>query len=386
MSRPKFLPDNFILALIGTLVLASVLPCRGAAAVAADHLTNVAIALLFFLHGAKLSRQAVIAGTSHWRLHALVLLTTFVLFPLFGLAFKPLLLRLVTPALYAGILFLCTLPSTVQFSIAFTAIAKGNVPAAVCSASASSIIGIFVTPVVVSLVLSSHLRSGSAWRTIGEIVLQLFVPFVCGQLMQPLIGRWIGRNESIVSAVDQGSILLIVYSAFSAGSRRRPVAPGPAFSTARAAGRRRRPSRRRADHYRASQQMVGLRPRRPGDHRLLRLEEEPVSGHHYGQGDLRFAHRGRGRPPPHALPSDPADGLRDAGPAVGPSRGALSIPGFSRREIPPATLTRAPAFAATSLSDWQFGSTSSVGSAFACSVNHAKNIAISMIWPNRAAT
>src|ERR1700688_233310 len=187
MSRPKFLPDNFILALIGTLVLASLLPCRGAAAVVLDHLTNVAIALQFFLHGAKLSRQSVIAGASHWRLHALVLLTTFVLFPLFGLAFRPLLLPLVTPALYAGILFLCTLPSTVQSSIAFTAIARGNVPAAVCSASASSIIGIFVTPVVVSLMLSSHVGSGSAWITIGEILLQLFVPFACGQLVRPWI-------------------------------------------------------------------------------------------------------------------------------------------------------------------------------------------------------
>jgi solute carrier family 10 (sodium/bile acid cotransporter), member 7 len=201
----------------------------------------------------------------------LVLLTTFVLFPLFGLAFKPLLLPLVTPALYAGILFLCTLPSTVQSSIAFTAIAKGNVPAAVCSASASSIIGIFVTPVVVSLVLSSHLRSGSAWRTIGEIMLQLFVPFVCGQLIRPLIGGWIGRNESIVSAVDQGSILLIVYSAFSAA-----VDEGLWH-----------------DYQGARQQMAGLRPRRPDDHRLLRLEEEPVSGRHYGQSDLRFAYRGR---------------------------------------------------------------------------------------------
>src|ERR1700682_3525528 len=215
MSRPKFLPDTFTLALIGTLVVASFLPCRGAAAVAVDHLTNVAIALLFFLHGAKLSREAVIAAASHWRLHALVLLTTFVLFPLFGLAFKPLLSPLVTPTLYAGILFLCTLPSTVQSSIAFTAMAKGTVPAAVCSASPASIIAIFVTPVVVSLLLSSHIRSGSAWRTIGEIVLQLFVPFVCGQLLRPSIGGWIERNESIVSAVDQGSILLIVYSAFS---------------------------------------------------------------------------------------------------------------------------------------------------------------------------
>jgi sodium/bile acid cotransporter 7 len=93
--------------------------------------------------------------------------------------------------------------------------AKGNVPAAVCSASASSIIGIFVTPLVVSLVLSSHVGLGSAWRTVGQIVLQLFVPFVCGQLLRPLIGGWIQRNESIVSGVDQGSILLIVYSAFS---------------------------------------------------------------------------------------------------------------------------------------------------------------------------
>jgi solute carrier family 10 (sodium/bile acid cotransporter), member 7 len=215
MSRPKFLPDSFTLALIGTLVLASLLPSRGAALEVVDHLINVAIAVLFFLHGAKLSRQAVIAGASHWRLHVLVLLTTFVLFPLFGLALKPLLSPLVTPTLYAGILFLCTLPSTVQASIAFTAIAKGNVPAAVCSASASSIIGIFVTPVVVSLVLSSHVGSGSAWRTIGEIALQLFVPLVCGQLLRPLIGGWLERHGRIVSAVDHGSILLIVYSAFS---------------------------------------------------------------------------------------------------------------------------------------------------------------------------
>jgi sodium/bile acid cotransporter 7 len=215
MSRPKFLPDNFTLALIGTLVVASVLPCRGKAAVIVDYLTNVAIALLFFLHGAKLSRQAVVAAASHWRLHILVLLTTFVLFPLLGLALKPLLLPLVTPALYAGILFLCTLPSTVQSSIAFTSIAKGNVPAAICNASASSIIGIFMTPLIVSLVLSSHVKSASAWHTVGEIMVQLFVPFVCGQLLQPLIGGWIERNDSIVSAVDQGSILLIVYSAFS---------------------------------------------------------------------------------------------------------------------------------------------------------------------------
>jgi SBF-like CPA transporter family (DUF4137) len=148
-------------------------------------------------------------------------------------------------------------------------------------ASASSIIGIFVTPVV-SLVLWSHVGSSSAWRTVGEIVLQLFVPFVCGQLLQPLIGGWIERNESAVGGVDQGSILLIVYSAFSEAVSEGLWRQVPPLAAGPAARRRRRPSRRRADHHRARQQMAGLRSCRPGDHRLLRLEEEPVSGHRHG--------------------------------------------------------------------------------------------------------
>jgi solute carrier family 10 (sodium/bile acid cotransporter), member 7 len=217
MRRLFFLiPDNFTLALIGTVVLASLLPCRGETAVAVNWLTNVAVGLLFFLHGAKLSREAVVAGATHWRLHALVLLSTFVMFPLLGLAMKPLVAPLVTPELYMGILFLCTLPSTVQSSIAFTSIARGNVPAAVCSASASSLIGIFVTPALVSLVVTNQAgAAGSGWHTVRAIVMQLLVPFIAGQLLRPLIGPWLDRNRRVLRAVDQGSILLVVYTAFS---------------------------------------------------------------------------------------------------------------------------------------------------------------------------
>jgi sodium/bile acid cotransporter 7 len=214
VSRPRYLPDNFTLALVGTVVFASLLPSRGETAVAIDWITNFGIALLFFLHGAKLPREAIAAGATHWRLHALVLLSTFALFPLLGLAFKPFLAPLVTPTLYAGILFFCTLPSTVQSSIAFTSMAKGNVPAAVCSASASSLLGIFVTPALASVIISSHGAAGSAWHTIGDIVLQLLVPFVGGQLLRPAIGGWIERHRGMVRLVDQGSILLVVYSAF----------------------------------------------------------------------------------------------------------------------------------------------------------------------------
>jgi solute carrier family 10 (sodium/bile acid cotransporter), member 7 len=216
MTRPKFLPDNFTFALVGTVILASLLPCRGEAAVAFNWITDIAIGLLFFLHGAKLSREAIVSGATNWRLHVVVLLSTFALFPLLGLALKPILTPLVTPTLYMGVLFLCTLPSTVQSSIAFTSIGRGNVPAAVCAASASSLLGIFITPAIVGVVVSNQSAAGgSAWHTVGNIVLQLLVPFVAGQLLRPAIGRWIDKHKSITRFVDQGSILLVVYVAFS---------------------------------------------------------------------------------------------------------------------------------------------------------------------------
>src|SRR6202790_2560989 len=212
MTRPKLLPDNFTLALIGTVILASLLPCRGAAAVGFNWLTNIAVGLLFFLHGAKLSREAIVSGMTHWRLHIVVLLSTFALFPLLGLALKPVLTPLVTPALYMGILFLCTLPSTVQSSIAFTSIAKGNVSAAVCSASASSLIGIFLTPVIVSVTITNqNAGSSSSLNGIWDIGLQILMPFIAGQLLRPWIAGSLERGMPVLRYVDQGSILLIVY-------------------------------------------------------------------------------------------------------------------------------------------------------------------------------
>lgn len=216
MFLRRVLPDNFTLCLIATVIAASLLPCRGSAAKVFEILTDMAIALLFFMHGAKLSREAVIAGLTNWRLHLTVLASTFVLFPVLGLLLKPVLLPLVTPALYVGILFLCTLPSTVQSSIAFTSMARGNVPAAVCSASASSLIGIVITPLLAGLLLEVHGQGGMSWHAMGDIVLQLFVPFVAGQVAQRWIGGWVQHHRPLVGLIDQGSILLVVYTAFSA--------------------------------------------------------------------------------------------------------------------------------------------------------------------------
>jgi sodium/bile acid cotransporter 7 len=207
-------PDKFTMALVATVILASFLPIHGKAAELFGYLTNGAIALLFFLHGARQSRETVIAGLSHWRLHLTILLSTFALFPLLGLAIDHGLAGVLTPALASGILYLCILPSTVQSSIAFTSIGGGNVPAAVCAASGSNIFGIFLTPVLAGVLFSAR-GVGFSMSVLTTILLQLFVPFVLGQVLQPWIGDFMRRHKSALGIVDRGSILMVVYLAFS---------------------------------------------------------------------------------------------------------------------------------------------------------------------------
>ena len=214
MTRPRFVPDNFTLLLIAVVIAASLLPCSGKAAVLFSGITNIAIGLLFFMHGAKLSREAVLKGIMHWRLHLLVLAATFVMFPVLGVALRPLLQPMVTPELYIGILFLCALPATVQSAIAFTSMARGNVPAAVCSASASSLIGIFLTPALVGLLLAQH-GAVASLDAVRAIVLQLLVPFIAGQIARRWIGTWVERNKAVLGTIDRSAILLVVYTAFS---------------------------------------------------------------------------------------------------------------------------------------------------------------------------
>ncbi len=214
MARSRLLPDNFTLTLIAVVLTATFLPVSGQAAVAFGWITNLAIALLFFLHGAKLSREAIWAGARNWRLHLAVFAVTFMLFPLLGLGFAA--LPFVPEVLAAGLLFLTLLPSTVQSSIAFTAIARGNVAAAVCSASFSNLIGILVTPALVALLMRVGGGGGVSLASVEAILLQLLLPFVAGHLLRPLIGGFVGRHKALLGIVDRGSILLVVYTAFGA--------------------------------------------------------------------------------------------------------------------------------------------------------------------------
>ncbi|MET9600001.1 bile acid:sodium symporter family protein [Streptomyces sp. NPDC006459] len=220
MRRPHLparLPlDPYVLALLATVGLAALLPARGPVSTLADGASTAAVALLFFLYGARLSTREALEGVRHWRLHLTVLAATFVLFPLLGLAARGLVPGLLTAPLYSGLLFLCLVPSTVQSSIAFASIARGNVPAAICAGSFSSLAGIVVTPLLAAALLGGD-AGGFSLDSLLKITLQLLLPFLLGQALRSRVGGFLVRHKQVLGHVDRGSILLVVYAAFSAG-------------------------------------------------------------------------------------------------------------------------------------------------------------------------
>jgi len=206
-------PDPFVLLIFGVVIVASLLPARGLAADVLGWTTKIVIGLVFFMHGAKLSTKAVVDGLLHWRLHLTVLSITFVVFPLIGLAVH--LSDLLSPSLSLGFLFLCCLPSTVQSSIAFTSIARGDVGAAVTSASLSNLLGMGITPLLIGLI--THARGSAPTGPLIEgVIFQLLGPFLLGQLTRRWIGEWVARNRTLLSGLDRSSVLLVVYGAFGA--------------------------------------------------------------------------------------------------------------------------------------------------------------------------
>lgn len=208
--------DTFLITLIIVVILASILPCEGIYKTFFEYLTDIAIALLFFMHGAKLSREAILSGINSWRLHLTVFAATFILFPLLGLAMNVFVPSLMPQSIYLGFLYLCALPATVQSAIAFTSMAKGNVAAAICSAATSSMLGIFLSPILVGLLMHTQGDGQSdTSNAIISIMIKLLLPFVLGHLARPLLIKWIEKYKKIINKTDQTSILLVVYVAFS---------------------------------------------------------------------------------------------------------------------------------------------------------------------------
>lgn len=211
----RLIPDRFILMLLGVIIAASLLPAQGTTLSTVSALSNIAIFSLFFFHGLRLSREAVWAGIRHWRLQIAIIVVTFAVLPLAGLALSQLLPTLLTPGLWLGVLFLCALPSTVQAAISSSSMAGGNIAASVVAAALSNILGVILTPLIVAAVASAS-GVGVGLGPVGKIAGLLLLPFVLGQIAHGWYGAWAERHKRWIGRMDRLTIMLAVYVAFSA--------------------------------------------------------------------------------------------------------------------------------------------------------------------------
>lgn len=208
--------DGFLVAIAGAVVLAFVAPELGAThgPLHADLLTDLGIALVFFLHGAALAPAVMKAAAANWRVHLIVQASTWLLFPAFGLALWFGGRGLLGEAMALGVVLLCAVSSTISSSVAMTALARGNVAAAIFNATLSGLLGMVLTPLIVALVASGGGHGVPLLAQVSQILAKLLAPFVLGQLLRPLIRSWIERWKPIVGKLDRAVIVLIVYVAF----------------------------------------------------------------------------------------------------------------------------------------------------------------------------
>jgi solute carrier family 10 (sodium/bile acid cotransporter), member 7 len=209
-------PDWFLIGMLAATGLAWLLPAPGAkgGSLHPELINKLGVSLVFFLHGLTLSFETLAAGTRKWRLHLLVQGSTFLLFPLLGVVLLRIVHGRVMPELETGLFFLCALPSTVSSSVALTGAARGNVAAAVFNATLSSLIGVVLTPLWLSLVLGTAGRTLPLGSVVLDLALWLVLPLFVGQAARPLLGIWASRHKAGINVVDRSTILLLVYTSF----------------------------------------------------------------------------------------------------------------------------------------------------------------------------
>ncbi|MDP4210952.1 MAG: bile acid:sodium symporter family protein [Bacteroidota bacterium] len=214
--------DSFVFALGGMILLAWLLPSPGAyeGLVSLKSLANYGVSVVFFFYGLRLSPEKLQIGLSNWRLHMVVHISTFVLFPLLMLMFRFLFAEGDAGLLWLGAFYLSALPSTVSSSVVMVSIARGNMPAAIFNASLSSLIGVFITPLWMGLFIAVSSGGLNLWGVIGQLSLQVLVPVVLGIFLHRRWGSFAETHRKKLRHFDQSIILLIVYTSFCASFAR----------------------------------------------------------------------------------------------------------------------------------------------------------------------
>lgn len=207
--------DGFLMAIISVIIAAYFFPQPGIATkpVSLEKIGAYGMSLIFFFYGLKLNMQRIVAALRNWRVHIVIQLTTFIIFPLIAILVKPLF-----PEqhfiLWLGIFYLCVLPSTVSSSVVMVSIADGNIPSAIFNASISTLLGVFITPLWMMPYLTSGNNDFSAADIIFKLMLQVLVPVMLGLLLNKYWAVYAEKYKKQLRYFDQSIIVLIIYTSF----------------------------------------------------------------------------------------------------------------------------------------------------------------------------
>ncbi len=209
--------DNFVLVIISIVILSYFFPQwgRSDSAIPLDKISSIGISMIFFFYGLKLSPEKLKIGLKNWKLHVLVQLSTFLLFPLIVLGFYPAVSTENVQTLWLSFLFLAALPSTVSSSVVMVSMARGNLPAAIFNASISGLLGIVITPLWMGLFIDQSSGDFQLSEVYIKLVTEILVPVIFGLLLQRFWGKYALRYVSQLSIFDKSIILIIIYKSFA---------------------------------------------------------------------------------------------------------------------------------------------------------------------------
>ena len=182
----------------------------------AEWVTQLGVAVIFFLQGLSLPTRSLAAGTRPKRLHVFVLSWNYLWFPVVtGLLLVPMSLWL-TPELCVGFWLLSILPTTVASAIAFTSLSGGNTANAIFSTIFSNLLAVLIVPTIAVTYLASEAAIDVSLVSIFASLAKLLVlPLLVGQLLRQFMRALAERMSKGTKLVSSGIIVFIVHAAFA---------------------------------------------------------------------------------------------------------------------------------------------------------------------------
>jgi sodium/bile acid cotransporter 7 len=211
--------NAFVAWIFGLVLLAWAFPELGGpdSIIPVTLVRKIGVFLIFFNQGVQLPGEALKKGILEWKLHLLVQLCTFVLFPvLVGAALWSASSFFDQPDLRIGFFYLAFLPTTVTSAVALTSVAEGNVTGALFNCTLSSVIGVFLVPFLCVTFLGAGGSEGQVPLSglLLSIAVTILLPMVLGQIVRPFLKELFARHKIFFRRCNNGVILFIVWGAF----------------------------------------------------------------------------------------------------------------------------------------------------------------------------